>query len=110
MADAISESGWIGLTAVIGSLRAELIAAQEEAEGQDLRFPIEKLTVELKVAVTRSVDGKAGFKVPLLGAQFGGSAGYKSEELQTITVTLGAPLGADGTPITVDRASERPKE
>ena len=76
----------IGLDETLEALRAELASAQAKAAGQDLQFPIQILTIELKVGVTRSKDGKAGFNVPLINAQLGGSVGVDRQELQTVTL------------------------
>ena len=53
-------SDGIGLAEALELLRAELAAARDKAAGTDVQFPIETLTVELKVGVTRSADGRAG--------------------------------------------------
>lgn len=104
------ETDGIGLADALESLREELASAQAKAAGADVQFPIETLTVELKVGVTWSAEGKAGFKVPFLGAELGGGAGYDRETLQTITLVLGAPLDRDGQPVRVAQASQQRKD
>lgn len=91
----------VGLDDVLEGLRAELASAQAKAAGADLQFPIETLTVELKVGVTWSGQGKAGFRVPLFGAELGASTGVDRETLQTVTLVLGAPVDRDGRPVKV---------
>lgn len=99
----------VGLAEALEVLRAELASAQAEAADKDVQFPIETLTIEFKVGVTRSADGKAGFRVPLLGAEIGGSTGAKRESVQTLTLVLGAPIDRDGRSVKVRRSSrEKP--
>jgi len=91
----------IGLDEALEALRVELASAQGKAAGQDLQFPIETLTVELKVVVTRSKEGKAGIRVPLIEAELGASFGIDSQMLQTVTLVLGPPVDRRGNPVKV---------
>ena len=95
----------VGLAETLEALRAELAAAQAAAGGADVQFPIETLTVELKVGITKKAGGKFGFSVPFFGAGIGGEAGYDRETLQTVTLVLGGPVDAEGIPIKVARTS-----
>ncbi len=95
----------IGLDEALEALRAELASARLKAAGEDLQFPIESLTIELRVGVTRSKAGKAGFHVPLLEAQLGGSVGLDRQALQTVTLVLGAPVDQSGNSLKVASAS-----
>jgi hypothetical protein len=99
----------IGLADALEALRAELASARAKAAREDLQFPIETLTVELKVAVTRSTEGTAGFRVPFFGAELGGSTGVDRETLQTVTLVLGAPVDRDGKPVKVASATNERK-
>lgn len=96
----------VGLDEALAALRSDLAAAQTEAAGSDLQFPVESVTVELTVAVTKSVDGKAGFRVPVLGAELGASGGREASSTQKLTVTLGPPVDAAGRPVKVTRTSD----
>jgi hypothetical protein len=100
----------IGLADALEALRAELASAQAAAAGTDVQFPIESLTVELKVGVTKKADGRAGFRVPFVGAELGVSAGYDRETLQTVTLVLGEPIDREGRPVKVARASSERKQ
>jgi hypothetical protein len=91
----------IGLDDALEALRGELESARKKAAGRDLQFPIESLTVELKVAVTTHGEGKAGFRVPVVGAELGGAGGYNRELLQTITPVLGSPVDRLGRQVKV---------
>jgi Trypsin-co-occurring domain 2 len=62
----------LGLADAIGLLRDELLQAQAAGAGSDIQLPVQSMTVVLKVTATRSVDGKAGFKVPIVELELGG--------------------------------------
>jgi hypothetical protein len=98
----------IGLSEALEVLRSELAAAHDKATGQDVQFPIDTLTVELSVGVTKSADGRVGVKVPVLG-ELGGSAGYARESIQTITLVLAPPVDREGHPIKVAARTEKRK-
>jgi hypothetical protein len=106
----VSDERGLGLAETIEQLRAELAEARQKAAGKSVQFPIQALTVELKVAVTKSVDGKAGFTVPFVGVELGGSAGRSSETLQTVTLVLGPPVDQHGVPVKVASGSEEEKD
>jgi Trypsin-co-occurring domain 2 len=106
----MDESQGVGLADALEQLRSELAPAREKAAGKPVQFPIETLTVELKVGITKSLDGKAGFTVPFVGVELGGSAGRSSETLQTVTLVLGSPVDQDGNPIKVASTSETRKD
>jgi hypothetical protein len=102
-------SDGIGLADALELLREELAAAQAKAAGTDVQFPIETLTVELKVGVTWSADGRAGFKVPFIEVELGGSTGYNRDTMQTVTVVLGSPVDREGRPVKVAKTTREAK-
>lgn len=91
----------IGLAEALEAIRSELESAQAAALGRSFQFSIKSLTLELMGGVTRSTEGRAGFKVPLLGAELGGSVGRSNESMQTITLVLEAPLDQSGKSVLV---------
>jgi hypothetical protein len=99
----------VGLDDALEALRAELASARDKAAQTDVQFPIQTLTVELKVGVTKKKGGKAGFSVPLIGAELGGSVGADRETLQTVTLVLGAPVNRDGIPLKVVASTDERK-
>lgn len=86
-------------------LRGELLMARG-AGGQEIQLPVESMTIELRVAATRTADGRAGFKVPIVNAELGGSAGWQREAMQTVTVVFAAPVDRDGNPVKVAAARD----
>lgn len=101
----MAETG-IGLAEAIGLLRCELLKARAAGAGQDIQLPVESMTVELKVAATRKADGKAGFSVPIVNVELGGSAGWQRETMQTVTVVFGAPVDQNGNPVKVASSTD----
>ena len=90
-------------------LRAEVLAAQLKAAGSQAQFPIQTLTVQLKVGLTKLADGKAGFTVPFIGAEVGASGGLHQETTQTVTLVLGPPVDDQGRPIAVAQSTDKVK-
>lgn len=107
MADT-SEHG-IGLTDAIEMLRTEVLRAHAAGAGTAVQFPVESMTLELQVVATRSADGKAGFSIPFVNVELGGSAGWQRENTQTVTVTFGPPVDQDGNVLKVARSSNELK-
>ena len=99
----------LGLADAIALLRDELLEAQAAGAGSDIQLPVESMTVELKVTATRSVDGKAGFKVPIVELELGGGAGRERGSEQTVTVVFGGPVDRDGRPVKVAQESAQRK-
>jgi len=107
--DEAGEVAGVGLTEAIARLREDLLAAREAGAGAEIQLPVESLTVELKVVATKGVDGKAAFKVPIICAEVGGSANWKSEATQTVTVQFGGPVDRHGNPVKVASADGEEK-
>ena len=99
----------LGLADAIALLRDELLEAQAVGAGSEIQLPVESMTVVLKVTATRSVDGKAGFKVPIVELELGGGAGRERSSEQTVTVVFGGPVVREGNPVKVAQESEQRK-
>ena len=99
----------IGLADAIAMLRNDLLQAREAGGGSDIQLPVQSMTVELKVTATRKVDGKAGFKVPIVDVELGGSVGWQRDNLQTVTVVFSEPVDRDGRPVKVAQATSELK-
>jgi len=99
----------IGLADAIGILRDELLKARAAGAGSDIQLPVESMTVELRVAATRSRDGRAGFKVPVVDVELGGGLAAGSETGQTVTVVFSAPVDRSGAVVKVAEATDELK-
>jgi hypothetical protein len=97
------------LSEAIGILRDELLRARAAGAASEMQLPVESMTVQLQVAATRTRDGKAGFAVPIVNVQLGGSAGWQHEAMQTVTVVFGEPVDREGNPVKIARPSSERK-
>ena len=50
---------------------------------------------------TRPLDGKAGFKVPIVALEVGGGGRRQHADAQKVTVHFGRPMDRDGNPVKV---------
>jgi len=96
----------LGLAEAIGLLRDELLRARAAGASSEIQLPVESMTVDLTVTVTRSVDGRAGFTVPLVNLQLGGGADRDRRAEQKVTVVFGGPVDRDGNPAKIASASD----
>lgn len=91
------------LAETMEALRAELAAAAAAGAGSAFQFPVAGVQLEFHVGVTKTGEGKAGVKFWVV--ELGGSGGYAREEIQTVTVTLGAPVDYNGNLVKIYRGS-----
>jgi hypothetical protein len=96
----------LGLASAIGLLRDELLAARAAGAASGIQLPVQSMTVVLTVTATRSADGKAGFKVPIVDLELGGAASRERGSEQTVTVVFGGPVDRDGNPVPVAQSSD----
>ncbi len=99
----------LGLAEAIAALRAEFETAMKEGAASVVQFPIAAVAVELTTVAKRSKDGKAGFRVPVVGAELGATMGRASESTQKVTVTFGAPVDRAGRVVLVTGVSGQDK-
>ena len=87
------------LADVIKALRRELITAQQEGSGKDIRFNVNNVEVELETVVTKEADGKGGFKIKfgVVEANAEGGGKYQTASKQKIKLSLKpkTPQGGD---------------
>ena len=91
----------------IAMLREELLRARAAGSSSEIQLPVESITVKLKVTATRSANGKAGFKVPIVNLELGGGGARERGSEQTVTVVFGGPVDRSGRPVKVASADER---
>jgi Trypsin-co-occurring domain 2 len=88
----------VPLAEAVHALRAELVSAIEEGEGEALRFGVGPVELELQVEVSREVGGKAGIQFWLVS--IGGEGSRSSGSVHTVRLTL-SPVDERGEPVTV---------
>jgi hypothetical protein len=96
----------LGLADAIGLLRDELLRARAAGGGSDIQLPVESMTVQLTVTATRSADGKAGFRVPIVDLELGGGGGRQRGSEQAVTVVFGGPVDREGRAVKVASAGD----
>jgi hypothetical protein len=74
----------IPLAKMLAELRTELLAAQQEGEGKDLRFLVDDIEIELQIATTQEDTGGVGIKFWVINAD----ARLKYAEVSTQKVKL----------------------
>jgi Trypsin-co-occurring domain 2 len=95
----------LGLAEAIESLRDDLLKARVAGATSNIQLPVESMTVELTVTATREVNGKAGFKVPIVEVELGGGGSRERGTGQKVTVVFGGPVDREGKPVKVARAT-----
>jgi hypothetical protein len=100
----------LGLAEAISVLRDDLLRARAGGAGSAVQLPIESMTVELTVTASRSVDGKAGFKVPFVEVELGAGRTLERGAEQRVTVVFGGPIDEQGRPVKIARSGDRLKD
>lgn len=83
---ALVEPPPIPLADIVNQLRSELVALNQQAQGQPLQFTLESAEVELQVGVTMEAGGKLGFTCWIYQAE--GAAKAANTTVQKLKLTL----------------------
>lgn len=73
-----NEPGFVGLAEVIGRIRGELEEARADAEGRDLGFAVENVSLTFTVQVHRAGSGQGGVRIGVVTAELGGSVDHQT--------------------------------
>jgi len=84
----------IELYELIENLRSELTKARRAGEGEELRFEIGQVELQLSVAVTKEAEASGGVKFWVL--ELGTDATATSAATQQMTLTLTPQLAGGG--------------
>lgn len=103
------ERDGLGLAEAIEALRGQLIQAVEAGAGARVQFPVQEVSIELAAVVTNSKDGKAGFKIPFVGAELGGGIANSNATTQRVTIRFAAPIDQAGNSVKVASSSDEDK-
>jgi len=93
----------LGLAETIEALHAEIERAARAGAGAAFQFPVERVELEFHIGVTRARDAKGEVKFWVV--EMGGGGSFAREEIQTVRVTLGAPVGPDNVRTKVSETS-----
>jgi Trypsin-co-occurring domain 2 len=99
----------LGLADAIGLLRDELLRARAAGAGSKIQLPVESMTVQLTVTAARSLDGRAGFKIPFVELELGGGGSRERGSEHLVTVVFGGPVDLAGNPVKVAEATDELK-
>jgi hypothetical protein len=95
----------IPLVETIEALREQLSKAVAAGSDQEIQFPVDGITLEFQVGVTRGVEGDAGVRFWVV--ELGANASYSVESIHKVNVSLGAPVDAiTGQTIKIRRTME----
>lgn len=94
------------LAEMIQVLRSELEKAQTQSEGAGIVFRTEKVELELKVAVTGTINGKGGVKFWVINA--GGGLEKSNAATHTFKLTLTPHHPETGERVDVSKPEPEP--
>ena len=100
-----SGSEGAGLAEAIEMLRTELTIAQDAGQGNDVRFSVGSVEIELAIEITRTSGGEASIKVLNL-LSIGGKGERSRGETNRVKIMLN-PIGINGVPFEVASAQNR---
>lgn len=80
----------LDLKTVVSKLRAELQEAVKAGEGEAIRFELDEIDLELKVAASKEVGphGTIKFTVLGIGGEVGGGVKWAAEQVQTVKLKM----------------------
>jgi hypothetical protein len=85
----------VPLAAAVRGLRAELVEAVREGAGEELRFALGPVVLEVELALTREAAGKAGIRFWVVSAGGKGSRSEATTHRMKLTLTP-VRVDADG--------------
>ena len=99
----------IGLADTIDHLRKELVEANKRGKGEDLRFHVDGVELELAIEITQEggAGGKVSFKVLGVGVEGGADASVTRARSNRMTIKLRPDDGTGGYS-TTDGVKGRP--
>ncbi|MEU5374275.1 trypco2 family protein [Streptomyces sp. NPDC005968] len=94
----------IELATLLASLRSEINRARLDAAGQEVRFRINSIDLELQVAVEKSAEANTGVRFWVVS--LGGKGGVKSAETHVVKLSLTTETDAGEPVLTGDDISD----
>ena len=103
----VKENDRVELSSLIKSLRSELTKAQKEGEGQDLRFTVDSIELELQVTTTGRAGGEGGVKFWVFNAK--GKVDVSKASMQKMKLSMKLAESEDGTTPLIGHETQKPK-
>ncbi len=102
------DTDYLPLAVAVGELRNELVAAVENAAGEELQFAVDSIEVEMQVVATNTVKGEGR------GTIFGvltlrGAAEHAKAATHKVKLVLKPKTSSDGDVYVADPVSDRPQ-
>lgn len=97
----------IPLAEMIRTLRDELQISMKTSQKEPLRFRIQNIELELKVAVSREGGGSAGVKFWVVTAE--GKGSFKHEDTHTFKLTLQPVTSAGDQALVAGAEGQKPE-
>ncbi|MDX3313965.1 trypco2 family protein [Streptomyces sp. NPDC054884] len=94
----------VELTAAVQGLRDQLIASMGAANGQQIRFEVEEISLEFSVELRRDASVKAGFKAWVVASD--AQAGVAHNTTHKVSVKLKPKDSSDGRSIEIGSRSQ----
>lgn len=94
----------VPLSDMIETLRRELQSSMTRGAGQAVAFDIDKVELELKVAISQKAKGEGGLAFWVIKA--GASLEGQSDTVHTFKLSLKPVSGTDGKPIKVSAEAD----
>jgi hypothetical protein len=83
------------LVEVLAALRSQLSEARHQGEGQDLRFSLEDIEVELSFQISKDATAKGGVKFWVVTADLGGKIASEAVQKVKLKMKLSDPAQPD---------------
>jgi hypothetical protein len=83
------------LVEVLAALRSQLAEARHQGEGQDLRFSLEDIEVELSFQISKDATAKGGVKFWVVTADLGGKVASEAVQKVKLKMKLSDPAQPD---------------
>ncbi len=106
----MSDDVRIPLASAIEALRCELVDAVRSSEGEEIRFALGTVELELQVEVEKKVEGQGGIKFWLVSLGGGGSrsAGATQTIKLSLMATRDTPQGPESPVLVGSLQTSRP--
>jgi hypothetical protein len=88
-----NEPGFVGLAEVIRQIRGELEEARAQAQGQELGFTVQNVSLTFTVQVHRSGTGRGGVRIGVVTAELGGTVDRQTTHQVQVDLTPELPDG-----------------